>query len=118
MKKIYFLITFFALIGILPITGKAFDSDKNSILSSKEEISIQIDKKDVSGENKSDGYIKLKITGGNGPFKISFFSPYALPSHTKGDKLSLENLKSGEYLLVVQDSFGETFTKEVKLEVK
>lgn len=115
MKKIYFLLTFFALIGILPITGKAYNSDTNSILSSKEEISILIDKKDVSGENKSDGYIKLKITGGTAPYSIHCFSPHSTPIKYTGPELKLNNIKSGDYLFVIQDGAGQTISKEVKI---
>lgn len=116
MKKIYFLGTFFLLIGILPIASKAFDNGKIALLFSIiEDLTTQIDKKDVSGENKKDGFIRVKVSGGTSPYTIHCFSPYSIPSQSSGDELKLENIQSGDYLFVIQDSSGKTISKEVKI---
>jgi hypothetical protein len=118
MKKIYFIAPFCLFIGVAPMVVNAINSQTNSMLFIvNEELTITVDTKDASGKNEN-GYIQIKVSGGTAPYKISFFSPYALPSHTNGNILTLENIKPGEYLFVIQDSLGKTASQEVKIEKK
>jgi hypothetical protein len=82
----------------------------------KKELSIEIQKKDPTNEGSADGYINLKISGGVSPYKIHCFSPYALPTKTEANELKLSNIKSGDYVFIIQDSTGERITREVKID--
>ena len=92
----------------LPFTGNA-----QNIKDSNGQLSIEVDKKDATSEDSADGYLKLKISGGKAPYKLTYFSPYSIPSTVSGEKINLSNLKAGSYLFVVQDSFGKSITKEI-----
>jgi hypothetical protein len=83
-----------------------------------EPLSASADVKNASAAETSDAFIKLKITGGKAPYTIHCFSPYSLPKQTTGDKLDLNNIKSGDYLFVIQDSGGKSITKEIKISIK
>jgi hypothetical protein len=82
----------------------------------KKELSIEIQKKDAISEGSEDGFIHLKISGGVSPYKIHCFSPYALPTKTEANELKLSNIKSGDYVFIIQDKTGERITREVKIE--
>lgn len=114
MKNTYFFTGILLLfIVVLPIVGNTQNNIEKNI--ANEDLSIQIDKKDASGKNTSDGYIKLKVSGGVGPYTIHCFSPYSLPTQTKGNELNMVNIKSGDYLFVIQDNLGKSITREVNI---
>ena len=114
MKKTYFLgsiILFFLF--VLPFSG--FTQKAIEKTSANDVLSASIDKQDASGADASDAYIRLRITGGKAPYTIHCFSPYSLPVESQGDELKLENIKSGDYAFVIQDSGGKTLSKEIKI---
>jgi hypothetical protein len=114
MKNIYFsgsVILFVML--ILPFSGLTQHAIGKT--SDIDALSASVDKKDASGSDTNDAYIRLKITGGKAPYTIHCFSPYSLPTKSQGNELKLENIKSGDYAFVIQDSGGKTISKEIKI---
>jgi hypothetical protein len=112
MKKGYVLIL--VLILLIPALGNSQNNISPKSVN-KNELLISVESRDASNAQTNDAYIKLKVSGGAAPYKTSFFSPYAFPSHTSGDKLLWENIKAGDYLIVIQDSLGNTIYKEIKI---
>jgi hypothetical protein len=79
------------------------------------DLNATVETKDASGADNNDGFIKIKITGGQGPYSIYCFSPYSLPYETIGQELKLENIKPGNYLFVIQDKFKKSLVKEIMI---
>ncbi|HXA00654.1 MAG TPA: hypothetical protein VNW99_01630 [Cytophagaceae bacterium] len=103
----------FLLMCMIPFQGNS--QNNISQKSSKEnELLASVETKDASDGN-NDAYIKLKVSGGIAPYTIHCFSPYSLPTHTTGNELILEKIKSGDYLFVIQDKSGKSTAKEVKI---
>ena len=114
MKNLYFLFFLFMLTGIFPGQGNA----RQDIFSDQSpSFTITIDKKDASSAEAKDGYINIKVEGGEAPYKVNLFSPYSSPSNheLKGNEWSIKNIKPGDYLIVVQDNTGASNFKEVKI---
>lgn len=106
MKKLG-LLPLVLIFFLFPITCMSQD------IKEMEELSVQVEKKDATGEAAGNGSIKLQITGGTPPFTFTCFNPYSDPQPVKGTELKLTNLKSGNYLFVIQDSSGKIATREV-----
>jgi hypothetical protein len=114
MKKTHFLrhyILFFLF--ILPFSG--FTGNPIEKARINDALSASVEKQDASTADASDAYIRIKITGGKAPYKIHCFSPYSIPTESQGNELNMENIKSGDYLFVIQDSEGKSITKEIKI---
>lgn len=119
MKRIklemkYFIPFIFLLIFIIPLRGNTQNYIPKKSTNSNE-LFASVESKDASEAGTNDGYIKLKISGGVAPYTIHCFSPYALPSETSGNELKLEDIKSGDYLFVIQDKLRKTVVKEIKI---
>jgi hypothetical protein len=115
MKKIYFFTGIcILLILVSPIIGNTQTSIEKNITG--EALSIQIDKKDASGENISDGYIHIKIMGGAAPYGIRCIGPKTNLNITDKNKVEINNLGKGEYLIIARDNSGNI--KYQTLEIK
>jgi hypothetical protein len=114
MKKIYFFTGIsILLILVSPIIGNTQTSIEKSI--TNKDLSIQIDKKDASGKNSSDGYIYIKVNGGEGPYSINVFSTAIPFQNVKANELKLDNIPSGTYLVIVQDKSLKIIRETVEL---
>jgi hypothetical protein len=112
MKKGYFLLLI--LIAMIPALGNTQNIvSKKSI--NENELLVSIESRDASEAGKNDAFIKLEVSGGAGPYTIHCFSPYSLPTQTTGNELTLEKIKSGDYLFVIQDKSGKSIVKEVNI---
>jgi hypothetical protein len=79
------------------------------------DLNATVETKDASGADNNDGFIKIKISGGQGPYSIYCFTPYSLPYEKIGEELKLENIKPGSYLFVIQDKFKKSLVKEITI---
>jgi hypothetical protein len=112
MSKTYFSRSFILfLLCALPFSGITGNLIEKAYIN--DTLSALVDKQDASAADASDAYIRIKVTGGKAPYKIHCFSPYSLPTQYTGSELNLENIKSGDYILVIQDQSGNTISKEI-----
>lgn len=112
MKTGYFLM-FLLFFSCLPFSGKSQDSKGKG-----EELSVEITKKDASGENSSDGFIHIKVSGGEAPYSINLFSTTVKADKAKDRELKLNNLKPGTYLFIVQDNAKTIKRETVEISVR
>jgi hypothetical protein len=113
MKKGYLIILILMII-IIPNQGIT-QNNISSKPANENELLASVETKDASGNEMNDAFIKLKISGGQGPYNIHCFSPYSLPSGSVGYELKVENIKPGKYLFVIQDKKGQSLVKEITI---
>ncbi|MBX9853123.1 MAG: hypothetical protein K2X86_15375 [Cytophagaceae bacterium] len=112
MKKICFLLVLTGVIIGVPYIGHTNSiSPLKNISEIFSDLIIDIEKKDASGTDKKDGEIRIKITGGQAPYSISLFSTTIKAQKFEGNEVNIDNLSSGTYLFIIQDS-----NKEIKQE--
>jgi hypothetical protein len=109
MKKLYFLCFLLLFYGFFPNSGNA---GEYSFISEKTSISLIIDSKDASSENAKDGYIHMKIKGGEAPYSVSVFSTVINHQTFNGAEVKLKDLGPGTYMFVIQDQ-SRTIVKEI-----
>jgi hypothetical protein len=112
MKK--FTLFVILLITIFSLRGNA-QNNISKRPTNGNALAVSVDTKDASESGSNDGSIKLKVSGGQAPYTIHCFGPYSLPTQTVENELKLEDIKSGDYLFVVQDKLMKSVVKEIKI---
>lgn len=96
--------------AFLPDQGRA--KVENFLYENNSTITVKVDKKDPAGEKSNDGFIHIKVEGGQAPYSISVFSTAVTTQKIKGAEVKLKDLGPGTYMFIIQDQ-SKTIVKEV-----